>query len=81
MPSMTMPLTVRYSGLDPGRDRSIELVSASIGAVVDLGRTLTIFRLVYPDDLERRPHDPAMLIDRARARWDRARNSWHEMAT
>lgn len=31
-----------YSGSDPGRDRFIELVSASNGAVVALGRTLTI---------------------------------------
>jgi hypothetical protein len=42
MPSMTIPANVRYSGSDPGRDRSIELLNANSDATEGFGRTLTI---------------------------------------
>ena len=42
MPPITTAANVRYCGLDPGRDRIIELVSAKDGAAVAFGRTLTI---------------------------------------
>jgi hypothetical protein len=60
MPSMTLACC---PGSDPGRDRIIELVGTSSGAVVDLGRTLTIL-LMDPDDFEHRPHDWSTLIGR-----------------
>lgn len=37
-----MTMLAKTGGANPGRDRSIEHASASNGAVVEFGRTLTI---------------------------------------
>jgi hypothetical protein len=45
MPSITTPAIVRYSGLDPGRDRGIELRNAGNGPSLTSAARLEFLQL------------------------------------